>query len=72
MLSAASRPTLAKKRKDGAATFHYGKGKTERGEGWASPAKIKPCDPRRTRFFEGTFERAPFWQTRFYAFTLRW
>jgi len=26
-----------KKRKDGAATFRYGKGKTERGEGWASP-----------------------------------
>ena len=26
-----------KKRKDGAPTFRYGKGRTERGEGWADP-----------------------------------
>jgi putative transposase len=32
--------------------------------------KIKPRDPRQTRLFGETLERAPFWQTRFYDFTV--
>src|ERR1039458_5358424 len=38
-----------KKRKDGAPTFRYGKGKTERGEGWASPQE--PTDKGNGRSF---------------------
>jgi len=32
--------------------------------------KIKPRDPRQTMLFAETLERAPFWQTRFYDFTV--
>jgi putative transposase len=33
--------------------------------------KNKPCDPRQIKLFGEIFERAPFWQTRFYDFNLR-
>jgi hypothetical protein len=41
-----------KKRKDGAPTFRYGKGRTERGEGWATrPFKY---DPSRRRIYKSS------------------